>query len=143
MLRGLLGSFQDSLPVLIGSSLGGYYATWLAETFGLRAAVVNPSVRPYELLMRYLGDNANLHTDEHYELGAEHVDQLRDLEVEIRRPEALMYLVQTGDETLDYREAVEKYTGCTGIIEAGGSHGFDDFENRIPAILEFLGLPAF
>lgn len=142
MLRELIGSIQNPAPVLIGSSLGGYYATWAAERFGLRAALINPSVRPYELLTRYLGDNANLHTDEHYELRAEHVAQLLDLKVEIGHPERFMYLVQSGDETLDYREAMQKYAACAGVLEAGGSHGFDDFETRIPAIFNFLGLPA-
>lgn len=142
LLRELIEPLRNHKPVLIGSSLGGFYATWLAETYGLRAALVNPAVRPYELLRRYLGENANLHTDERYELRAEHVEQLRNLRVGLKNPQNLMFLVQTGDETLDYREAVERYPGCRSVIESGGSHGFDRFEAHLPEILAFLGLPA-
>ncbi len=129
-------------PLLVGSSLGGYYATWLAENHDLRAVLINPAVRPYELLLDYLGDNANLYTEEHYELRPEHVEQLRALEVEVTRPANFMYMVQTGDETLDYNQAVAKYAASRGIIEAGGSHGFDHFERWIPAMLNFFRVPV-
>lgn len=142
LLKATVGPLLARRPMLVGSSLGGYYATWLAETHDLRAALVNPAVRPYELLLDHLGDNANLHTGEHYELRPEHVEQLRALEVEVSRPGNILYMVQTGDETLDYHLAVSMYGACTGIIEAGGSHGFDHFERWIPAILNFFHLPV-
>ena len=68
--------------LLVGSSLGGYYATWLAERFGLRAVLVNPAVRPYDLLAAYVGTQKNLHTGEEYDFTAQHIAELRALEVE-------------------------------------------------------------
>jgi predicted esterase YcpF (UPF0227 family) len=123
---------------LAGSSLGGFYATWLAEMYGTRAVLINPAVRPYDLLGKYLGENINYYTSERWMLDATHIEQLRDLEVDpITRPDRYLLMVQTGDETLDYRLAVEKYSGCTSIIEEGGNHSFVAFENHIDRILDF------
>ena len=124
---------------LIGSSLGGYYATWLAQQYDLRAVLVNPAVYSYRLLRQHVGPQANYHSGERYQLTLEHVDQLRPLEVEkLRQPDDFLVLLQTGDETLDYRDAAEKYQACHLQIEQGGSHGFDDFQQKIPEILRFL-----
>lgn len=129
-----------SLPVaLIGSSLGGYYATWLAEHYGLRAALVNPAVRPAALWQSHLGHNENFYSGRRYEITAAHVEQLRELEVPVlRRPENLMLLVQTGDETLDYRLAVDKYKSSVSIIQPGGNHSFVNFDAMLPDIIRFL-----
>jgi len=129
-----------SLPVaLIGSSLGGYYATWLAERYGLRAALVNPAVRPAELWQSHLGPNQNFYSGRRYEITVDHVEQLRQLEVpEPRRPQNLMLLVQTGDETLDYRQAVDKYKSSVSIIQPGGNHSFVNFDAMLPDIIRFL-----
>ena len=97
---------------LIGSSLGGYYATWLAEKHRLNAVLINPAVRPYEGLSAYVGVQQNLHTGEAYEFTREHLDELRRLEVERVTPERYLLLAATGDEVLDYRVAVAKYRGC-------------------------------
>jgi len=129
-----------SQPVaLIGSSLGGYYATWLAEHYGLRAALINPAVRPAELWQSHLGPNQNFYSGRRYEITAEHVEQLRQLDVPVlRQPENLMLLVQTGDETLDYRLAVDKYKSSVSIIQPGGNHSFVNFELMLPDIIRFL-----
>src|SRR5690606_28524994 len=96
---------------VIGSSLGGYYATWLADQYGFPAALVNPAVRPYDLLADYLGENRNLYTDERYELTTEHMQELLALDVpRPRRPEQFFLMVQTGDQTLDYRQAATKFS---------------------------------
>ncbi|EGG99283.1 Putative esterase2C [gamma proteobacterium IMCC2047] len=125
---------------LIGSSLGGYYATNLAEQYGLRAVLINPAVYPYRLLKDYLGINRNYHTGEEYEMRPEYMQQLLDIEVPyISEPQRFLVLLQTADETLDYREAAEKYANAQLCIEQGGSHGFDDFEQKIPQLLEFAG----
>ena len=124
---------------VIGSSLGGYYATWLAEKYGIPAALVNPAVRPYELLADYLGENRNLYTGEQYELTSEHMQELLALDVlQPSRPEQFFLLVQTGDLTLDYRQAVAKFSTSPAWIEGGGSHEFDDFTATLPAIFAFF-----
>ena len=124
---------------LIGSSLGGYYATWLAEHYGVRAALINPAVRPAELWQSHLGHNQNFYSGRRYEITAEHVEQLRQLDVPVlRHPENLMLLVQTGDETLDYRLAVDKYKSSVSIIQPGGNHILVNFELMLPDIIRFL-----
>lgn len=121
-----------------GSSLGGFYATWLAERFGSRAVLINPAVRPHELLEKYLGENVNYYTSEQWVLNETHIQQFRDLDVEhITQPERYLVMLQTGDETLDYRHAIEKYTGCNLVVEEGGEHAFTDFEKQIDKLLEF------
>lgn len=125
-------------PCLVGSSLGGYYAIWLAEKFGLKAVLVNPSVRPYETLAAYLGMQQNLYTAERYEFTHEHVAALRRLEVEpVTRPGRYLLLVGTADEVLDYRQAVAKLTGAQQIVVEGEDHGFRGFAGHIDRILAF------
>jgi len=126
---------------LVGSSLGGFYATWLAERHGLKAVLVNPAVRPCQGLRQYLGPQQNLHTGERYELTQAHLDELADMEVTaITRPERYLLLVRTGDEVLDYREAVERYRGCRQMVIEGGDHGFSDFDQYLDNVLEFCGV---
>ena len=109
---------------LVGSSLGGYYATCLAERHGVRAVLVNPAVQPYEGLRALLGPQQNFHTGERYELTQAHLDELADMEVAtITRPERYLLMVQTGDEVLDYRQAVERYRGCRQRVIEGGDLG--------------------
>jgi uncharacterized protein len=123
---------------LIGSSLGGHYATWLAERHGLRAALVNPAIRPHELLAPYLGVQTNLYTNERYQLTASHIEQLRAMDVAtITRPERYLLLVAMGDEVLDSRIALEKYRHTVQIVHPGGDHGFSEFAQYLDTIFDF------
>lgn len=133
---------MPSQPTLVGSSLGGYYATYLAERHGLQAVLINPAVTPYRLLAPLLGPQRNFYTGETYELTARHLTELQALEVEALHPERYFLLVQTGDEVLDYREAVARYTGARQCVIAGGNHGFQEFEKYLDAILAFAGMGA-
>ncbi|MEJ2761421.1 MAG: YqiA/YcfP family alpha/beta fold hydrolase [Gammaproteobacteria bacterium] len=139
-----LESFVESrLPgdvYLMGSSLGGYWATHLAEKYDLRAVLINPLVRAERLRREALGfELKNYHTDDVYILEERHADALEAADTPvIRRPENYWLLVQTGDETLDYRLAVAKYAGCRQLVEEGGDHGFQGFERHIRAAVEFL-----
>lgn len=126
---------------LVGSSLGGYYATHLAERFGVRAVMVNPAVRPYDDLAPYLGIQTNLYTGEPFEVTAAHFDELRELRVHaITRPERYFLLLETEDEVLDYREAVAHYAGAWQYVRGGGDHAFQDYAAQLPAILRFAGV---
>jgi predicted esterase YcpF (UPF0227 family) len=122
---------------LVGSSLGGYYATWLAEKHGLRAVLLNPAVRPYDLLAPLVGTQKRFHTGEEYEFTLEHVAELRALEVERITPARYLLIVAKGDEVLDYRHAVTKYAGCRTIIIEGGDHGLSCFADHVGDVLEF------
>lgn len=126
---------------LVGSSMGGFYGTWLAEHYDLPLVLINPAVRPFELLQDYLGINENIYTGERYEFTEQHIDVLRQQNVPaITRPERYLLLTQTADEVLDYRQGVEKYAGCRQIVEQGGSHGFDGFENHLATIFAFFNI---
>lgn len=123
---------------LAGSSLGGFYATWLAERYRCPAVLINPAVKPHELLKDYLGENTNFYTDETWILDHSHIEQFRRFYIErITIPERYLLLLQTGDQTLDYRDAVHKYAGCEVIVEQGGSHEFTGFERYLDRILSF------
>ena len=123
---------------LIGSSLGGFYATHLAEKHGWKAVLVNPAVHAHKLLRSALGPQTNWHSGEKWELTEGHLAELAALDVErITRPERYLLLAQTGDEVLDYRDAVAYYAGATQIIEEGGDHGFGGFERHYPTLLDF------
>ena len=117
---------------LIGSSLGGFYATWLAEHYGARAVLINPAIRPYEDLRPFLGRQRNLYTGEEYEVTPAHFDELAALAVpRITRPERYFLLVRTGDEVLDWREAVAFYAGAFQYVAGGGDHGWTDFGDEV------------
>ncbi|EPJ44023.1 MAG: putative esterase [Osedax symbiont Rs1] len=126
--------------LLIGSSLGGYYSIWLAQQYPqCRAVLINPAVYPYRLLKGLLGENQNLYTAHKYQLSTEHIAQLQALEVSVvANPQRMLLLSQTGDETLDYREAVDKLAAVEQRVTAGGNHGFENFVVVIPEIFDFV-----
>ena len=136
LLESLIAQAPDK-PTLVGSSLGGYYATYLAERHDLKAALINPAVAPYRLLAPLLGPQQNYYTGEAYDLTAQHLTELQALEVEAIHPEHYFLLVQTGDEVLDYRDAVTRYAGAKQCVIPGGDHGFQQFENHLNEILAF------
>lgn len=126
---------------LIGSSLGAYYALYWAERFQLKAILINPAVRPWESLANHLGDNQNYHTGEHFTFYPYHIAELRQYDVEVlESPEKIYLLLQTADEVLDYRQALAKFPNSPLELQQGGSHGFDNFEQMIPSILNFAGI---
>lgn len=128
-------------PTLVGSSLGGYYATWLAERHGLRAVVVNPAVVAPLALEAWTGKQTNMYTGETFDFRREYIDDLRALDVErITHPEHFWLLVETGDEVLDYREAVRKYAGARQTVLPGGDHSFTRWTDYLDEIIEFAGL---
>ena len=123
---------------LVGSSLGGFYATVLAERIGCRAALLNPAVRPHAHFHKYLGPQKNLYSGEEFGLTREHVEELAALQpASITRPERYWLFVETGDEVLDYREAVEFYRGSLHTIERGGDHALVSFPEHVPELVEW------
>jgi predicted esterase YcpF (UPF0227 family) len=123
---------------LVGSSLGGFYATHLAEKHGWKAVLVNPAVHAHVLMRASLGPQTNWHSGETWEFTAAHLAELAALDVPaITRPERYLLLAQTGDEVIDYRDAVAYYAGARQIIEEGGDHGFAGFERHFQTILDF------
>ena len=131
-------TLEDHLLNFVGSSLGGFYATYLAEKYSGSAVLINPSVKPYETLRAHLGENKFFFDEGCWEFDESHIQQLETMKVEeITEPQRYLVLLQTGDETLDYREAESKYKDSQCIVEQGGDHSFVDFERFIPKIMQF------
>ncbi len=138
-LENLVKDARAGVHLLVGSSLGGYYATYLADKHGCRAALVNPAVSPVKHLGDgFIGMQKNLYTGEEYEFTREFAEFLDTLDVESPvLPENFLVLLQTRDEVLDYRLAVERYRGSVQVVQDGGSHRFENFSRVVPAILAF------
>lgn len=127
--------------LVVGSSLGGFYATVAAERAGCRAVALNPAVHPQRHFERYLGPQQNLYTGERFDLTPGHVAELAAIDPPaLTRPDRYWLIVETGDEVLDYREAVAKYAGARQVIVPGGDHTLRSFAGHLPLILAFAGL---
>ncbi|MGO2291339.1 MAG: YqiA/YcfP family alpha/beta fold hydrolase [Pseudoalteromonas sp.] len=140
-LRAILQIEQLLTPdtVLVGSSLGGFYATYLSQRYQLRCVVINPAVQPYLLLSSLLGSNYNPYQQYTYELNNNHVNALKALSIaHLPHPSLLYLLQQTGDEVLPYQRAVNYYSQCKQQIEFGGDHSFIGFERTFASIVDFL-----
>lgn len=130
-------------PLLVGSSLGGYYATHLAHRHGLSAVLINPVVNPHRLFDGRLGTQRNLYTQEEWQLTHDHVHALAELEVPPPNAgERIRVWLQTGDETLDYRFAQAFYGGCAVEVRQGGDHSYQGFAERVPELLRLAGFEA-
>lgn len=127
-------------PTLVGSSLGGYYATYFAERLDCRAVLINPAITPHLGLAAYLGLQQNLYTGETYEFTRADLDTLASLYVERVDPERYLLLLETGDEVLDWRAAARKYEGARTAIRDGGDHTLQSFAEHLPRIAAFAGL---
>ncbi len=125
--------------LVIGSSLGGYYASYLVEHFGGRGVLINPAIKPYELLMDYLGENKNYHNDETFIVTEDYIDELKAINTKaLTAPKHHLLLQQTHDETLDYRLACAKYRNGPCFIEYGGDHSYQSFSTRLPSIMNYM-----
>lgn len=130
--------------IFVGSSLGGYYATHLAETHGAKAILINPAIHPEQDLAAFGGRQRNPSTGEDYEITPSYFAELSALKVRcITRPQRYLLLAQAGDELLDYRQAVAFYAGAWQFIEGGGDHAYQNFAERIPLLLRFAGIDAW
>lgn len=135
---------QENLLGFMGSSLGGFYSLFL-QTFysqgndSLKAILINPAVRPFDLLTAYLGENQNMYTGERYQVEASHMEDLKSLVVEPScHSNNTMLLTQTHDEVLNYQEAVSHLQGAKLWIQYGGSHAFDHYESVLPCMFGFF-----
>ena len=138
----------DGPVTLIGSSLGGHYANFLAEKHGLNAVLINPAAPQgdflrgavdYLDLAKFVGEHTHFHSGEAFSFTEAHAAQLK---AQVSRPSPGRYwlLLETGDEVLDYRQAQDFYAGCRQTVLEGGDHGFASFAEFVPQIIEFAGL---
>ncbi|MGH8808145.1 MAG: YqiA/YcfP family alpha/beta fold hydrolase [Noviherbaspirillum sp.] len=134
------GVSADQLT-LIGSSLGGYYATYLAERLGCRAVLLNPAVKPPRDLEKYVGVTTAYHSDEPFEFKREYIGELEALAVErITRPERYFLIAATGDEVLDWREMTAHYPRARQLVIEGSDHGISEFDQYADQVLAFCGI---
>ncbi len=126
---------------LVGSSLGGFYATVLAERLGCKAGLLNPAIDPARDLARHIGETQAWHSEERFYFLPEYVDQLRDMTPgELSRLSRYFAVIATGDEVLDWREMSARYRGSHLRIVEGSDHALSDFDTHLPHLLHFLGL---
>jgi hypothetical protein len=136
-LQRLIGRYP--VRALVGSSLGGFYATWLNRGAGLPSVLINPVVHPHEKLASHLGAHRRWCDDMAFEIDNDWLDALQALQrPRLSDPERYLVLLQTADEVLDYREAAAYYRDKTLEVIQGGSHRFDDFATQLPRIAAWL-----
>lgn len=140
-----LTALRHRYPIraLVGSSLGGFYATWLNGLDPLPTVLVNPAMHPHEKLKEHTGSHRRWCDDMPFEVGLDYLDSLRQLDRSTLGPgERYLVLLQEGDEVLDYREAADYYRDKDLRILPGGSHRFDDFPSHLPEIRRWIDQTA-
>jgi uncharacterized protein len=127
---------------VIGSSLGGFYATWLAERLGCQAVMLNPAVHAARDLARHVGRHPQWHDPtEFFEFKAEYLDELRALETTgLRHPSRYFSVIAKGDEVLSWQEMTARYAGAHIRLLEGSDHAISDFAEHLDAVFGFLGL---
>jgi predicted esterase YcpF (UPF0227 family) len=141
LIAGIAGWPQGSMAV-VGSSLGGFYATWIAARTGCPAVLLNPAVHPARDLASHIGEQSAWHSpQETFFFQPEFVQELRDLDAgTLSRPERFYTLIAKGDELLDWREMSARYAGSQGQLLEGGDHALSDFDTHLAGVLRFLAL---
>ena len=125
--------------VVIGSSLGGYYANYLAEKYDCKCVALNPAVRAPRELASHVGMLTSYDTDEPYDFRPEYIDQLKDLQIEtITNPSRYFLMAAKGDELLDWHEMVEFYKGAEQLVLEGSDHGISEYSDHLPKVLNFI-----
>lgn len=136
-LEELIESYHGDVK-LIGSSLGGYYSLYLSKKYNLRAVLINPSIYPYITLKKVLGNAPSYYDDSSFTWMESHIEMLKKYEVVDVDVKNIMLLLQKGDTTLDFMQAVNKLPNSHQIVEEGGSHSFDSVERHFRLIRDFL-----
>ena len=142
LARSLVADWPGDTMALMGSSLGGFYATVLAQELGCRTVLLNPAVDPARDLDRYIGEQTCWQNPEQrFFFRPEFVDELRALQPgALTRPERLLAVIAKGDEVLDWREMQARYAHCRNKLLEGSDHGLSDFDNYLSELTDFLQL---
>jgi uncharacterized protein len=137
-----VGRWPAQTMGVVGSSLGGFYATVVAEELGCRAALINPAINPARDLAHFIGDLTSYHDpDDHFFFRPEYVTQLRVMTPRaITQPERYLAIIAKGDEVLDWKEMSARYAGTNLHVQEGGDHALSNFDEHLPTVLNFFGL---
>ena len=127
---------------VVGSSLGGFYATWVAEQMACKAVLLNPAVHPARDLRPYIGELSSWHAPgDMFFFKPEFIDELHTLELGFcGEPKNCLAVIAKGDEVLNWQEMTARYEGGQIVLLEGGDHALSDFDDHLPAILDFLKL---
>ena len=128
----------NNISLIIGSSLGGYYAAHLAQKLDVKAVLLNPSTQPFLTLAPYVGTNEFFCSGETFEWTKEHIAKLMTYAISknsIKVP--VLVLLQKGDEVLDYTQAATVYENYEVVIQEGGNHRFENLDEYLERISEF------
>ena len=137
-----VAAWPGSAMAVIGSSLGGFYASWVAQHKGCPSVLLNPAVHPARDLERYIGEQTAWHDpSEHFYFRPEYIDELRALDTSGRSPAAPeLAIIAQGDEVLDWREMTARYPQARQLVQEGGEHALLNFADYLPTITDFLKL---
>ncbi len=127
---------------LIGSSLGGYYATWVAEKLGCHAVLLNPAIDPARDLQAHIGRQPVFFSDDEIDFRPEYIDELRILETGATNSERYFLIAATGDTVINYRMMVAKYYGARQKVIEGSDHELSDFAQYVDEVLSFCGIDS-
>lgn len=128
---------------VVGSSLGGYYATWIAERTGCRAVLLNPVVAAVRDLSGLVGEHKMYHSNDSFRFLQEYLAELADMAVPVITFAQRYFLIAAkGDELLDWREMTSHYQGARQLVLSGSDHGLSDFPDYGDEVLRFAGLFA-
>ena len=141
VMQGIADWPRDAMAV-VGSSLGGFYATWVAEQTGCRAVLLNPAVHPARDLTQYIGEQSSWHQPEdRFFFKPEFIDELRALDAgPLRQPQHYFAVIAKGDEVMDWREMTSRYAGARIKLLERSDHALSDFDAHIDEVFAFLDL---
>lgn len=141
-VEALIRDWPRETMAVMGSSLGGFYATWVTQRTGARTVLLNPAVDPARDLAKYIGEQTCWQNpDEHFYFRPEFVDELRDLNAgPLAHPDRMMAVIAKGDEVLDWREMHARYAACRIHLLEGSDHGLADFDDYLDELTAFLAL---
>ncbi len=142
LIEEITQDWPTAQSAVIGSSLGGYYATWLMQKRDFRAVLLNPAVFPERDLARYIGEHTAWHDPHQRIYFAPHfVQELKAMQTgPLQSPDRCMAILAKGDEVLDWQEMLARYPGPQTVLLPKGDHALSDFPSHLPLILQFLGL---
>ena len=141
MLSKRLATWPAAQSAVIGSSLGGFYATAIAERFGLRAVLLNPAVSPARDLEKYIGETTAWHSDERFYFRPEFIAELQAIAPAALTDVARYFaIIAKGDEVLSWVEMSKRCVGCKVKLLRGGDHALSDYASHLPDVTRFLGL---
>lgn len=137
-----IASWPRAAMAVVGSSLGGFYASWVAQQAGCPSVMLNPAVDPARDLARYIGEQTTWQNPaERFYFLPEYITELEALDMRSRPPAGPeLAIIAKGDEVLDWREMAGRYPKARQIVQEGGDHALGNFTDYLPQVVEFLDL---